>query len=587
MKALTSLEALRAQHDYATAKKKEGFDYALVVGSAFIRGIRDLGYKSNGNAIDELVDNAIEAGASTIKALFGFGKSEAKPASIAIMDDGHGMEPEMLRLAVVWGGTHRENSRFGWGRYGYGLPSAAVSIARRYTVYSKTDSSRWYSVTIDLDEIAAGHYNKGGQVVVPHPKQAVLPKTLKAEFDKTFRNAKHGTIILLEQLDRLEYKIGSRLQSHLLQNLGTTYRNRLRNVQLYVNDTKVESVDPLFLMPEGRFYNVDDDRAEPLPATVINIKATETSPGGQIRIRYSYLPPTFNRVDKASNSGANSNMNERHPVMKDTNGFIVLRNGRQIDVVTKNPWTTFVIYDRFLKVELDFDATLDEDFGVTTSKQQITLSERMWNILKEHRIDKALDEMRARNRHDRRAYEVQEPKEATKKRPSEAAMEAAQTAIKRSASVESLEQEIAKQRALDREIRRRAEEAQLEPSVVEAAVKEEIARRPFRLLREASLEGPFYRVEQIGGQTAVHLNTCHRFFVDLYAGPKSNSAVRAALEVLLFAIGSTEVDASREYAAFYRRERGEWSRRLELSLEKLDEMAEVHAVEEEQEPLVS
>lgn len=585
MRKLTSLEALKAQREYASAKKKEGFDYSLVVGSAFIRGIRDLGYKSNGNAINELVDNAIEAGASRVNVVFGYDKSEAKPASVAVLDDGHGMEPEMLRLAVVWGGTHRENSRSGWGRYGYGLPSSAVSIGRRYTVFSKTGAGKWFSLAIDLGEIAAGRYNRGGQVIVPQPKQATLPKTLKEVFDGTFKGAKHGTIVLLEQLDRLEYKTGSRLQAHLLQNLGTTYRNHLRSVELYVNSTKVEPIDPLFLMSEGRFHDLDEDRAEPLPPLSIKVKPTESMPGGVIHVRYSYLPPTFNRIDKASNSGANTNMNERHAVMKESNGFVVLRNGRQIDVVVKNPWTTFVIYDRFLKIELDFDASLDEDFGVTTSKQQITLSERMWNILKEHRIDKALDEMRARNRHDRRAHEIQEPRSFDAKRASEVAMEAAQIAIKRTAAVDSLENEIAKQRALDREIRRRAEEANLPPSVVEEAVKAEIAERPFRFVREASPEGPFYRVEQIGGQTVVYLNTYHRFFGDLYAGPKSNAAVRAALEVLLFVIASTEADASREYSQFYRQERGEWSRRLELALQKLDDLTEVQAVEEDQEPL--
>lgn len=572
---------LKAQHEYTEAKKRERFDYTLVVGEAFVRGIRDLGYKSTPNALNELIDNSMEAGASTVAVVFGFDKSDAKPTSISVLDDGHGMEPDMIRLAVMWGGTHRENSRSGWGRYGYGLPSASVSIGRRFSVFSKTSNMRnWQKVSIDLDEIAAGRYTKDGQIVVPEPEACKLPESLKKEFEKRFEGSEHGTVVVIEKLDRIDYKGGSRLQAHLLQNLGTTYRNRLRTVRAFVNDVQVEPVDPLFLMPEGRFHDLDEDRAEPYPAGTIDVRPTDSLTGGQIRVRYSYLPPTFQRKNKQSKSGASSNMNERFAIMKENNGFIVLRNGRQIDIVTKNPWTVFLTWDRNMKVELDFDATLDEEFGVTTSKQQITLSERMWNILKEHRVEQALDEMRARNRNDRAKETVEEPASKDQKRPSEIAMEAAQTILKRSIAKESVEKEIASQRNLDREIRRRAEEAQVAPAVVEEAVKKEVQEHPFRLVREASPEGPFYRVKQIGSQTVVYLNTAHRFFTDLYAGPKSNPALRAALEVMLFAIGGCELDAAPDFAKFYQQERHEWSRRLDVALGELDIVIEVHAEEE-------
>ena len=95
---------------------------------AFVRGIRDLGYKSNPNALAELVDNSVQAGSDRVEVFFGYdgGKSDKKPNQIAVLDNGHGMEPDMIRAAVTWGGTHREGDRTGFGRYGYGLPSACV-----------------------------------------------------------------------------------------------------------------------------------------------------------------------------------------------------------------------------------------------------------------------------------------------------------------------------------------------------------------------------------------------------------------------------------------------------------------------------
>src|ERR1700757_511784 len=93
---------LQAQRDYAAAQEQLKFDYDVVVGDAFVRGIRDLGYRDSARAIDELIDNAIQAGADKIVVGFGFGESSAsQPTSIAVVDNGHGMDPPMLRLSVI------------------------------------------------------------------------------------------------------------------------------------------------------------------------------------------------------------------------------------------------------------------------------------------------------------------------------------------------------------------------------------------------------------------------------------------------------------------------------------------------------
>ncbi len=149
------------------------------MGVAFVRGIRDIGYKSTGTAFDELIDNGKQAGATDVHVIFGFegGKSDKKPSEVAIIDNGHGMEPDMIRAAVTWGGTHRENDRAGFGRYGYGLPSSCVSTGRRYTVYSRQTKADWHAVTMGLDAISAGEYTTPeGDIVVPEAVKAVLPR---------------------------------------------------------------------------------------------------------------------------------------------------------------------------------------------------------------------------------------------------------------------------------------------------------------------------------------------------------------------------------------------------------------------------
>ena len=50
----------------------------------------------------------------------------------------------LLPVAVAWGGTHRQGSTRGFGKYGYGLPSASLSMAKKYTLYSKVKGDDWH-----------------------------------------------------------------------------------------------------------------------------------------------------------------------------------------------------------------------------------------------------------------------------------------------------------------------------------------------------------------------------------------------------------------------------------------------------------
>src|SRR5688572_26000503 len=95
---------LAAQHAYVEQLKLDGLEMSLVVADAFVRGMRDVGYRSTATALDEAIDNSIQAGARNIDIFWP--ASEAKPTAIGVVDDGHGMEPGMLQPAVMWGGTH-------------------------------------------------------------------------------------------------------------------------------------------------------------------------------------------------------------------------------------------------------------------------------------------------------------------------------------------------------------------------------------------------------------------------------------------------------------------------------------------------
>src|SRR5262249_25060369 len=154
----------------------------------------DSGYKSTGNAINEFIDNSIQAGAGRVDIIYTIDDQEI--SNIAVIDDGHGMEPDMIRAAVMWGGTHRPNNRDGFGRYGFGLPSAAVSITKVFEVYSLVKGGRWYKVRVNLKDITSGKLtNQAGQVISPGATPAELPSFVVNVLEG--KPLEQGTVIVL------------------------------------------------------------------------------------------------------------------------------------------------------------------------------------------------------------------------------------------------------------------------------------------------------------------------------------------------------------------------------------------------------
>lgn len=572
IKTIDSKKAHKNQQEYVDQILQEGFDFGLTVAQAFVESIRDLGYKSTGTALNEIVDNAAQAGAENIHVVFGYAEGSRKPTQIAAMDDGIGMVPDMVRASLVWGGTDRHDSRDLFGRYGYGLPSASVSQGRRVTVYSRTDDGPFHAVTLDLEDIEKGKYIVNGRVTVPEPVELDLPEFVSDYASEHFPGGVEATrtIVVWDKLDKTTYRQSDKLENLLLETFGVTYRNLLRNFNVSVNGKKVEPVDPLFLDESARFFDFDDDRAEAVEPLSFDVRQQGTKDVlGTVKVRFSVMPPTFGAIDK-NKDAQGSNRNPRFPILKDHNGLIVLREGRQIDVVTRKLPTTFVNYDRYLGVEIDFPATLDEEFGITTHKQQITLSERILTLLNENNVWKTLRAMRQQAKEMRAdltaAYDsLEDPEE---KRPSEVAMEEASKLDPSAPPSErrTKAQEEGRESAVDDLVDKGVPREDAE-RIVETVEKE----RPFRVEIESNPEGPFYRVILRGGQVTLIINSSHAFYTDVYAavGGPDGARVRQALEVLLFVLGKSELDSVDDRQLFYASERQEWSRRLQVALSKL------------------
>ena len=107
-----------------------------------VNAMRDNGYKNAAYAIAELIDNSIQARAGSVELLCVESEEQLirerrrrRIRQVAVLDNGAGMDSEVLRQAIQFGNGTRLNDRSGIGRFGMGLPSASISQCRRLEVW--------------------------------------------------------------------------------------------------------------------------------------------------------------------------------------------------------------------------------------------------------------------------------------------------------------------------------------------------------------------------------------------------------------------------------------------------------------------
>jgi hypothetical protein len=586
-KAANSGDDLQAQREYVAMLEQKGFGYDLAIGDAFVRGMRDIGYKSTSYAVAEIGDNAIQAGATHFDVLLQGQDSNIN--EIAMVDNGHGMEPKMLRISLIWGGGHRGLRKDGMGKYGYGLPSASVSQAERVEVYSKPAGGKWHKAYLDIIEIKEGKWTQGDRIKMPEAKRVDPPKYVLQFIEQSYpQGLDSGTVVVWKRADRLDSKQKASLRNQLLTDLGVIYRNYLRGTSMSVNETSIEPCDPLFSTEGARFYDIDEDRAVGLPAAVLDVSDKDTNEKiGQLRVRFAMFPATFFRKPEAklNNKPGRQYINDRLRVADKNNGIIFMRAGRQIDVV-RPPRESGVqsfnaTTDRFWAVEVDFDPTLDNEFRITTAKQQVVPSDKIWDVLKDGaNLTKAIGQMRSE--YKKLAAEVVVEAEESGKRASEEVMEQSEKfkTVQPAPITPERQEEI--EEALTREVTRRARESKVNEDQIRDELVVEQTESPYKVQVESLPGAPLYRPEQRGAQKVLYLNSAHRFFAEVYAGPDSTPRLRAALELLLWSLADAELDATEERQQFYLGERALWSQMLTTRLDILSTIPVMEPTEPDQ-----
>jgi hypothetical protein len=328
----------------------------LVAIRTFIEATRDSGYKSTASALSELVDNSFEAEASTVSVCL---SEDADGKCITVTDDGTGMFPKTMQLALQFGGSTRFNSRRGAGRYGMGLPNGSLSQARRVDVYSWTHPAKIWASYLDVDEIVSG-----GLSSVP------VPTRFKPDAVNDSPSSPTGTVVVLTKCDRLDFRTQKTQSKYLHLDFGRAFRHQLYSgKKLLINGERVKPIDPLFLRSGNNLTG-----AEPYGPTLCYDVASPGGKASQISVRFAILP-----IEKWC--GLSNEEKNVHRISKGA-GVSVVRGGREIDcgwyfMGSKRKEN----YDDWWRCEISFSPELDELFGVTHTKQKIHPAEMLESIL--------------------------------------------------------------------------------------------------------------------------------------------------------------------------------------------------------------
>ena len=197
--------------------------FSIVEPKLTVEAMRDSGYKSTTHALAELIDNAIESGATAIE-IFGVSRSDSSTGrfrlkELAVLDNGCGMDSLTLRGSLRYGhGTRRD--RLGIGRFGLGLPNSSMSQAKRVDVWSwQSGVTNALHTALSIDEVLCG------ATEIPKPEIRAIPDVYLDASRHGFDDS--GTLVLWSDLDRVEWKRASTTFKYTENLIGRIYRRFL------------------------------------------------------------------------------------------------------------------------------------------------------------------------------------------------------------------------------------------------------------------------------------------------------------------------------------------------------------------------
>ena len=322
---------------------------------------------------------------------------------IAVSDDGIGMDRATLWHYPVVGYSTRDMSQTTIGKYGVGAKLAALNFGKRIDVWSRqSETQPWLHVHFDLDDaIEAERDEDDAGVGIAEPVRDLPEKDLRELLPEGA-----GTLVVWSKVDRLEEgRLApnfDELKNDVMKDLSRMFRTFLdQGTVIEVNGVRLLPHDPLFVMEGTWADKVLSDhlaktegrtsagrRREHFPATRIwEEDVPIAGAGGAVaKVRMFLHPPAA-----LQKRGKGDNELARKLRIPENEGAIsFLRKGREISYTNVPRIFPRGVQDpdRYIGIEVAFEPTLDQYFGVRHVKRGVEpqgeLRDKLRAVLKKY-----------------------------------------------------------------------------------------------------------------------------------------------------------------------------------------------------------
>ena len=317
------------------------------------------------SAYAEAIDNSIQANATEINIHFDTEKrrgSYEHIKKIAFIDDGDGMNQDLIHNCLVLGYSSRFNDRSGIGRFGVGMTMGAIHECRNVSVFSRDeDQGEWLSTSLDISS------SDDGSVLIDPPKISKFP-----DWVDNLKPTGSGTAVIWSDYDR-QVENGHRIINECKIYFGRVFRNFIWDgLKISINGELINAIDPLYVNTDKTKFPKDTPATLATPIlldwTIPEDIAEYDGQKDTITIKLSLLNE---EIRGFRGTGGRKVVEERY--IDRNQGISITRKGREVAYGPIPYWPGdkkwFDQIDRWWGCEIEFSPLLDRVFQVKNIKR--------------------------------------------------------------------------------------------------------------------------------------------------------------------------------------------------------------------------
>jgi len=317
------------------------------------------------SAYAEAIDNSIQANATEINIQFDTEKRRGNYEHIkriAFIDDGGGMDHDLIHNCLVLGYSSRFNDRSGIGRFGVGMTMGAIHECRHVGVFSRDkDQGDWLTTSLNIKS------SDDGSVLIDPPKSSKFP-----DWVNDLKPAGSGTAVVWSDYDR-QVENGREIIDECKVYFGRVFRKFIWDgLKIFINGELINAIDPLYVTMKNTKFPKDTPAALAAPIlldwTVPEDIAEFEGQKDTITIKLSLLNE---EIRGFGGTGGRKEVADRY--INRNQGISITRKRREVAYGHIPYWPGgkkwFDEIDRWWGCEIEFSPLLDRVFQVKNIKR--------------------------------------------------------------------------------------------------------------------------------------------------------------------------------------------------------------------------